>query len=176
MDNEYDYLRKEALRRSNQGREAIIHAERKFYNAMSRIKEALCRSQYPKYIEETIEQLGDYPAVLRSVMDAEDEANNMLLRATQIRREERFARQLDGYWIAVADGLPESFDSCLCLLEAGGAQWGQDLCCYDSAHGWSRADGTPVSSPWLVTHWMRIPERPKRSYFPRTESKKDCLR
>jgi hypothetical protein len=89
MDNEYDYLRKEALRRSKQGRGAIIDAERKFHNAVSRLRYE-CSQVQRRDLDGILEAIIDFPAVLRSVMDAEDEANNMLLRAREIRRMEAF--------------------------------------------------------------------------------------
>jgi hypothetical protein len=91
--NEYDYLKDEALRRSKQGRGAIISAERKFHDAVSRIRQHLYQVQ-SRHLDEILEAISDYPSVLRSVLDADAEANQMLLRAMHIRRSEVFEKHL----------------------------------------------------------------------------------
>ncbi len=93
-NSEYKFLRDEALRRAKQGRGAIIDAERKFYNAFRMINEHVYAMQRHR-VDEIMEALGDYPAVLRSVMDAEDEARYMLSMAEHVRRMERLNAEAD---------------------------------------------------------------------------------
>jgi len=94
MVSEFEFLRERALDRSKLGRQAIRDAERRFYDAITRFRQECYRFQFPKLAEEMIADICDFPCVLRSVLDAEDEANQALLRAMQVKKTEAFLASL----------------------------------------------------------------------------------
>ena len=92
MNNEYDYLREQALKRAKQGRSLILDAERNFHNALYHVRNHLPPGLY-RDLEKHWIALGEYPAALRAVMDAEYDAREFLSHAMHIRKMEKLANE-----------------------------------------------------------------------------------
>lgn len=93
MENAFKYLAEEAFRRSKHGRGAILQAERDFHEALYKLRIHSPISQFHE-LEKCWLALVEYPAVLRSVMDAQDEANELLAQMRHIRLIEGMARDI----------------------------------------------------------------------------------
>jgi hypothetical protein len=85
--NEYEYLKEEALRQAKIGRKQIPETEKRFYNAIYKLKEMMFRACIYDY-EKILDDLIEFPVTLRATLDSSDTANEMLHRAISIKRME----------------------------------------------------------------------------------------
>jgi len=92
--NEYEYLKEEALRLAKVSRTQIPEAEKRFHNAIYKLKEALFRGGIFDH-ERILDDLIGYPIILRATMDSTDRAHEMLRLAIVYKRMESISNEQD---------------------------------------------------------------------------------
>ena len=90
--NPYEYLKERALKRAKQGRENLRYAETNFHEALFYLRRYIPFQSHTNQLSEAFQKLADYPATLRAVMDAQDEAHDLLLQMRQYRMCEEFSK------------------------------------------------------------------------------------